>query len=84
MAPLGKELTAKQKEIPISLSDNGFLSYKIWDLTSINSRTIPKFLKRVRERRNMENKRRSESKKKTTTRDDSVLFRRVMETEDKH
>ena len=79
MVPHGNELTAEQKEIIISLSDNGYSSYKIQDLTNINSTTtIKKLLKRVRERGNIENKRRSGGKKKTTTRpDDKLLYRRV-------
>ena len=72
MVPNGKELTAEQQEIIISLSDNGYSSYKIQDLTNINSRTIQKFLKRVRERGNIDNKRRSEGKKSNST-----GFRRV-------
>ena len=55
MAPHGKELIPEQKEIIISLSNNGYSSNKIQDLTNINSRTIQKFLKRVRERGNIEN-----------------------------
>ena len=77
MAPHGKELSAEQKEIIMSLSNNGYSSYKIQDLTNINSRTIQTFLKRVRERGNIENKQQSGGKKKTTARDDRVLFRRV-------
>ena len=55
MAPHGKELTAEQKEFIKSLSNNGYSSNKIQDLININSRTIQKFLKRVRERGNIEN-----------------------------
>ena len=78
MVPHGNELTPEQKEIIISLSDNGYSSYKIQDLTNINSTTIQKLLKRVRERGYIENKRRSGGKKKTTTRpDDKLLYRRV-------
>lgn len=77
MARHGKELTEEQKEIILSLSNNGFSSYKIQEFTNINSRTIQKFLKRVNERGTTENKRRSGGKKKTTPRDERVLFRRV-------
>ena len=77
MAPHGKELTTEQKEIIISLSNNGYSSYKIQEMTNINSRTVQKFLKRVRERGSIENRQRSGGKKKTTARDDRVLFRRV-------
>jgi hypothetical protein len=41
----GKELTTEQKEILLSLSHQGFSSYKIQELTGINCRTIQKFLK---------------------------------------
>ena len=74
MAPHGKELTAEQKQIMMSLSNNGYSSYKIQDLTNINSRTIQKFLKRVHERGNIENKQRSGGRKKTTARDDLSLI----------
>ena len=79
MAPHGKELTAEQKEIIIhvSLSDNGYSIYNIQVVFIINSRTIQKFLKRLRERGNIENKRRSEGREKTTARDDRVLFRQI-------
>lgn len=77
MAPHGKELTTEQKEIIISLSNNGFSSYTIQEFTVINSRTIQKFLKRVNEKRSTENKRRSRGNKKTTPRYERVLFRRV-------
>ena len=46
----GKELTTEQKEILLSLSHQGFSSYKIQEFTGINCRTIQKFLKRTRER----------------------------------
>ena len=55
MAPHGKELTTKQKEIIVNLSNEGFSSYKIQNMTGINSRTIQKFFKPMRERGNIEN-----------------------------
>jgi predicted HTH transcriptional regulator len=55
MAPHGKELTTEQKEIIVNLSNEGFSSYKIHNMTGINSRTIQKFLKHMRERGNIEN-----------------------------
>ena len=50
MAPHGKELIREQKEIIVQLSNSGFSSYKIEGMTGINSRTVKKFLKRVREK----------------------------------
>ena len=66
----GKELTTEQKEILLSLSHQGFSSYKIQEFTGINCRTIQKFLKRTREKG-------SGGRKKTTPRDERVLFRSV-------
>ena len=40
MAPHSKELTTEQKEIIVNLSNEGFSSYKIQNMTGINSRTI--------------------------------------------
>ena len=77
MAPHGKELTTKQKEIIINLSNEGFSSYKIQNMTGINSRTIQKLLKLMRERGSIENLPRSGGRRKTTPRDDRILFRRV-------
>jgi transposase len=74
MAPHGKELTPEQKEIIVNLSNEGFSSYKIQNMTGINSRTIQKFLKRMRERGNIENLPRSRGRR-TTPRDDRILFR---------
>ena len=73
----GKELTTEQKEILLSLSHQGFSSYKIQEFTGINCRTIQKFLKRTRERGSIENNPRSGGRKKTTPRDEQVLFRSV-------
>ena len=50
----GKELTTEQKEILLSLSHQGFSSYKIQEFTGINSRTIQKFLKRTCEKGSIE------------------------------
>ena len=77
MAPHGKELTPKQKAIIVNLSNEGFSSYKIQNMTGINSRTIQKFLKRMRERGKNENLPRSGGRRKTTPRDDRILFRSV-------
>jgi transposase len=67
MAPYGKELTAEQKEIIISLSNNGHSSYKIQEMTSINSRTVQKFFKRVRERGEFNKNSKVEVRKKNNT-----------------
>jgi transposase len=46
-------------------------------MTGINSRTIQKLWKRMRERGSIENLPRSEGRRKTTPRDDRILFRSV-------
>jgi transposase len=66
----GKELTTEQKEILLSLSHQGFSSYKIQEFTGINCRTIQKFLKRTRQRGSIKNNPRSGDRKKTTPRDE--------------
>ena len=60
----GKELTTEQKEILLSLSHQGFSSYKIQEFTGINCRTIQKFLKRTREKGSIENNPRTGGRKK--------------------
>ena len=75
MPPHGKEPTIEQEEIMINLLNEGFSSYKILNMTGINSRTIHKFLKRMRKRGNFENLPRSRGRRKTTPRDDRILFR---------
>ena len=45
------------------MSNAGFSSYKIQDVTGIQARTVQKFLKRVRERGSVENLPRSGRKK---------------------
>jgi transposase len=77
MARHGKELTTEQKEMLLSLSHQGFSSYKIQEFTGINCRTIDKFLKRTCERGSIENNPRSGGRKKTIPRDEQVLFRSV-------
>jgi len=79
MAPHGKELTAEKKEIILNLSNE---SYKIENMTGINSRTILTFFKRMRERGNIKNVPRSGGRRKTTPRDDRIRFRGV-KTDDK-
>jgi hypothetical protein len=46
-------------------------------MTGINNRTIQKFLKRMREKGNIENLLRSGGRRKTTPRDDRIHFRSV-------
>jgi transposase len=77
MAPHGKELTTEQKEIIVNLSNKGFSSNKIQNMTGINSKTIHKFLKRMRERGYIENLPRRGGRRKTTPRDNRILFRSV-------
>ena len=77
MAPHGKKFTTEQKEIILNLSNEGFLSYKIQNMTGINSRTIQKCLKRMRERGNIENLPGSGGRRKTTPRDDRILLHSV-------
>ena len=74
MAPHGKELTKKLKEINVQLSNSGFSSYKVEGMTGINSRTVQYFLKRLGERGNVENLPRSGSRRKTIPRDDRILY----------
>ena len=77
MAQHGKELTPEQKEIIVNLSIEGFSNYIIQNMTGINSRTIQKFLKRMRKGGNIESLPRSGGRRKTTPRDDRILFRSV-------
>jgi transposase len=77
MARHNKELTTEQKKMLLSLSHQGFSSYKIQEFTGINCRTIQNFLKRTRERGSIENNPRSGGRKKTTPRDERVFFRSV-------
>ena len=75
MAPHGKELTTEQKEIILNSSNESFSSYKIQNMTGISSKTIHTFLKRMREKGNIENLSRNGCRRKTTPRDDRILFR---------
>jgi hypothetical protein len=74
MARHGKELTTEQKEMLLSLSHQGFLSYQIQEFT-VELFII--FLKRTHERGSIKNNPRSGGRKKTTPRDERVLFRSV-------
>ena len=64
MARHGKELTTEEKKMLLSLSHQGYSSYKILEFTGINCRTIQKFSKRTRERGSIENNPRSGGRKK--------------------
>jgi transposase len=75
MAPHSKELTTEQKGIILNLSNEGCSSYKMQSMTGINSRKIKKFLKRMRERGNIENLPRRAGIRKTIPRDNRILFR---------
>ena len=77
MAPHGKEPTTEQKGIILNLSNEGCLSYKMQSMTGLNSRKIKKFLKRMRERGNIENLPRRGGIRKTIPRDNRILFRSV-------
>ena len=77
MAPHGKELTKKQKEINVQLSNSGFSIYKIDWMTGINNSTVQKFLKRVREMGNVLNLPGGGSRRKTSPRDERILYRSI-------
>ena len=77
MTPHGKELTTEEKEIILILSNEGFSSNTMQSMTGINSRTIKKCLRRMRERGNIENLPRRGGIRKTIPRDDTILFRSV-------
>ena len=77
MAPHGKKPTTEQKGIILYLSNEGCLSYKMQSMTGLNSRKIKKFLKRMRERGNIENLPRRGGIRKTIPRDNRILFRSV-------
>jgi IS30 family transposase len=44
MAPHGKQMTPEEKQIIVVLSQQGYSSYKIAEMTGKNRRTISKFL----------------------------------------
>ena len=70
MARHGNELTTEQKEMLLSLSHQGFSSYKLQEFTGINCITIQKFLKRTRQRGSIKNNPRNGGRKTTTPRDE--------------
>jgi IS30 family transposase len=48
MAPHGKQMTPEEKQIIVALSQQGYSSYTIAEMTGKNRRTISKFLRRRR------------------------------------
>ena len=76
MAPHGKQMTPEpeEKQIIVALSQQGYSSYKIDEMTGKNRRTISKFLRRRRVRGSEENLLRSGRGKKTGVRGDIVLI----------
>jgi IS30 family transposase len=48
MTPHGKQMTPEEKQIIVALSQQGYSSYKIAEMTGKNRRTISKFLRRRR------------------------------------
>jgi IS30 family transposase len=48
MAPHGKQMTPEEKQIIVALSQQGYSSYKIAEMTGKHRRTISKFLRRHR------------------------------------
>jgi hypothetical protein len=50
MAPHGKQMTPEEKQIIVALSQQGYSSYKIAEITGKNRRTICKFLRTRRVR----------------------------------
>jgi IS30 family transposase len=47
MAPHGKQMTPEEKQIIVALSQQGYSSYTIAEMTGKNRRTISKFLSRL-------------------------------------
>jgi IS30 family transposase len=46
MAPHGKQMTPEEKQIIVALSQQGYSSYTIAEMTGKNRRTISKFLRK--------------------------------------
>jgi transposase len=72
MAPHGKQMTPEEKQIIVALSQQGYSSYKIVEMTGKNRRTISKFRRRRRVRGSEENLPRSGRGRKTGVRGDSL------------
>ena len=75
MAPHGKQMTPEEKQIIVALSQQGYSSYKIAEMTGKNRRTISKFLRRRRVRGSEENLPRSGRGRKTGVRGDKIMYR---------
>jgi len=74
MSRRGKDLTPEVKKIILDLSNEGYSGHKILQDVGVIPRTVNKFLKRVRERRNDENLRRPDRQRKTDIRGDRRFF----------
>jgi transposase len=75
MAPHGKQMTPEEKQIIVALSQQGYSSYKIAEMTGKTRRTISKFLRRRRVRGSEENLPRSGRGRKTGVRGDRIMYR---------
>jgi transposase len=75
MAPHGKQMTPEEKQIIVALSQQGYSSHKIAEMTGENRRTISKFLRRRRVRGLEENLPRSGRSRKTGVRGDMIIYR---------
>ena len=75
MAPHGKQMTPEEKQIIVVLSQQGYSSYKIAEMTGEYRRTISKFLRRRRVRGSEENLPRSGRSRKTGVRGDMIIYR---------
>ena len=75
MAPYGKQMTPEEKQIIVALSQQGYSSYKIAEMTGKHRRTISKFLRRRRVRGSEENLPRSGRGRKTGVRGDKIMYR---------
>ena len=74
MAPHGKQMTPEEKQIIIALSQQGYSSYKIAEMTDKNRRTFSKFLRRRRVRGSEENLPRCGRGRKTGVRGDRIIY----------
>jgi transposase len=75
MALHGKQMTTEEKQILVALSQQGYSSYKIAEMTGENRRTISKFLRRQRVRGSEENLPRSGRGRKTGVWGDRIMHR---------
>jgi transposase len=68
-------MTLEEKQIIVALSQQGYSSYKIAEMTGKNRRTINKFLRRRRVRGSEENLPRSGRGRKTGVRGERIMYR---------